>query len=265
MNRKGGLIGLLVAVVLLSLSQAVLPSTFPSFPAYGRPPLARFSLQDMAFVLLGMRRLGADVAFMQLLQYYGTADNQNPNHPLERSRFHRPAPRVADHDHDHDHDAHGHSGSEWSGHLVEKPSGEFPYLNLYTFRTVQLNPLFHYAYLFTGGALAFNLHRDSEALDILAAGSRADPHYWKFRTYAGAIAFKKKLEYEKVISLLEDGLNDPECPSLLKNILANIYRQRKDFKNAARVYVNILEKSRDREYVELATRRLREMGFHVPG
>ena len=71
--------------MLLTAARAVLPS-IPSYPPYGHPPLARFSLQDMTFVLLGMRRLGADVAFMQLLQYYGTADNRDPRHPLEPPR-----------------------------------------------------------------------------------------------------------------------------------------------------------------------------------
>jgi hypothetical protein len=60
--------------------------SFPSNPSldflvFERPLMDIFATQDMALVLNGARRLGADLAFIQLMQYYGSPENANPNHP----------------------------------------------------------------------------------------------------------------------------------------------------------------------------------------
>jgi tetratricopeptide (TPR) repeat protein len=256
MRGRGLWAGGLLAAGFLALAAVVVPSPVPGPPPYGAPPLARFALQDTAFVANGLRRLGADLALIQLLQYYGTASNEDPRHPLEPPRWRKapkpPAGHSADDGHDHD------------GHLhADAPRGAFPYLNLYALRTGQLDPFFHYAYLFTGGALAFNLERDDQALEVLAAGVRNDPTFWRYRLYIGAIGFRKDQDGLRAIPLLEEAMKYEDCPTLLKNILGNIYKQRRDHRNAARVFLNILETSRDPGYTESSRRKLREMGFPI--
>lgn len=256
--RAGGLwAGGLLAAVFLGLATVVAPDQHLGLPPYGAPPLARFALQDTSFVASGLRRLGGDLAMIQLLQYYGTADNRDPRHPLDPPRWGRAPALPPGHTADDGHDHHGHSHFEDS-------LGAFPYLDLYALRTGQLDPFFHYVFLFTGGALAFNLERDSQALEVLAAGVRGDPTFWRYRLYIGAIGFRKDKDGARAIPLLEEAMKYEDCPSLLKNILGNIYRQRKDYRNAARVYLNIIKTGRDQEYIELSQRKLREMGFPIP-
>ncbi|MBI4056349.1 MAG: hypothetical protein HY399_02255, partial [Elusimicrobia bacterium] len=38
------------------------------------------AVRDIAFLSLGMRRLGADVEFIQLMQYYGTSEEEQEHH-----------------------------------------------------------------------------------------------------------------------------------------------------------------------------------------
>lgn len=259
MARRGLWIGGGIASVFLALSALVAAARVPGLPPYGAPSLARYALQDTTFVSLGLRRLGADLALIQLLQYYGTPSNEDPRHPLDPPRWRRgtPPPLPAGHSDDDGHDHHAHFASNDS-------VGAFPYLNLYALRAGQLDPFFHYIYLFAGGALAFNLSRDDQALDVLAEGVRNDPTFWRYRLYIGAIGFSKARDVRRAVPLLEEAMKYEDCPTLLKNILGNIYKQGKDYRNAARVFLNILETSRDPGYTETARRKLREMGFDIP-
>lgn len=259
MRRSGLWIGGLVASIFWVLSTLVAGGRSPGLPPYGAPSLARYALQDTTFVALGMRRLGADLALIQLLQYYGTPSNEDPRHPLDPPRWRRAAPPAlpAGHSAEDGHDHHAHFASHDS-------AGAFPYLNLYGLRAGQLDPFFHYIYLFTGGALAFNLGREAQALDVLAEGTRNDPTFWRYRLYIGAIGFSKAQDVRRAIPLLEEAMKYADCPTLLKNILGNIYKQGKDYRNAARIFLNILETSRDPGYSETARRKLQEMGFAVP-
>lgn len=259
MRRSGLWIGGLIAAVFLALSAIVGAARFPGLPPFGAPSLGRYALQDTTFVSLGLRRLGADLALIQLLQYYGTASNEDPRHPLDPPRWRRAEPPALPEGHtaEDGHDHHGHFAEDHR-------AGAFPYLNLYAIRAGQLDPFFHYIYLFAGGALAFNLNRDAEALDVLAEGVKNDPTFWRYRLYIGAIGFSKAQDVRRAVPLLEEAMKYDDCPTLLKNILGNIYKQGKDYRNAARVFLNILETSRDPGYAETARRKLREMGFAVP-
>lgn len=258
MGRRGLWTGGLVGAAMWGLSSFVAAPRVPGMPPYGAPPLARYALQDSTFVALGLRRLGADLGLIQLLQYYGTPDNRDPRRPLDPPRWRRsPRPALPEGHHEGDGHAHHHFESM-------DTAGAFPYLNLLALRAGQLDPFFHYIYLFAGGALAFNLERDAQALEVLAAGVRNDPTFWRYRLYIGAIGYRRPEDVHRAIPLLEEAMKYPDCPTLLKNILGNIYKQRKDVRNAARVFLNILETSREPGDIETAQRKLREMGFAVP-
>jgi tetratricopeptide (TPR) repeat protein len=250
-TRLISLAWLAAAAGFLALAQSLPFAPHPLGP-FGRPVLEKYAFTDVASVLFGVRRFGADLAFIQMLQYYARPEE---------------AAAEAGHDHGgHPPGAHGEKeyhldlGVEATADLhPEMRLGEFPRLQHHIFRIVSLDPYFHYAYLFGAGALAFNLNRIDEALEILERGVRADPRFWRFRLYAGAIAYRRSAEPQKAIGLLEQAIQFPDCPSMLKNILANLHRQQGNYIRAAEVYLDIIRTSRDQGYVNLAHQRLRQL------
>ena len=229
--------------------------SFPEYPVFERPSMEIYAAQDMAMVVNGARRLGADLAFIQLMQYYGSDENANPNHPRGWRRKSKPM----HHDHDeHEGHVHLHLGSEGNADGTTQPSQAFPQLLEYTLRAGNLDPRFHFLFLFSSGALAFNLNRGEDAMLALEAGIRGDPSFWRYRLYQGAIAFRKNQEIEKAIANLEEAIRDPECPSMVKNILGNIYIKQGNYARAKEIYQNLLN-SRDTSYVEFAEQQLRKL------
>ncbi len=227
---------------------------FPRFPVFERPLMDIFATQDMALVLNGARRLGADLAFIQLMQYYGSAENANPNHP--RGWHRKPAPLHHD-EHEEGHN-HLHLGSEGNADATNQKSLAFPQLLDYTLRAGSLDPRFHFLFLFSSGALAFNLNRGDEAMAVLEEGARGDPGFWRYRLYQGAIAFRKNQEIDKAVANLEQAILDPECPSMIKNILGNIYIKQGNLQRAKDIYLDLLN-SRDASYTTFAEQQLRKL------
>ncbi|MBK8576018.1 MAG: hypothetical protein IPN90_10210 [Elusimicrobia bacterium] len=161
---------------------------YPQFPPFERPLMELYAAQDMGMVLNGARRLGADLALIQLMQYYGSAENANPHHPRGRRRKTVEKP----HDEDgHEEHVHLHLGSEGTADATNRPFQSFPQLLEYTLRGGSLDPHFHFLFLFGSGALAFNLNRGDEAMTALEFGLRGDPSFWRYRMYQGGIAYRK--------------------------------------------------------------------------
>ncbi|MGQ0645788.1 MAG: tetratricopeptide repeat protein [Elusimicrobiota bacterium] len=215
----------------------------PHLPVFERPVLEEHALMDVSLVLAGLRRFGGDLAFIQMLQYYSSAQV-------------------------HDEGPDGHEKKEYHLNLGSEAAADlhphvrldnYPRLFSHFTRIVSLDPYFQYAYLFGGGALAFNLNRNDEAVALLEKGMQMDPANWQLRLYAGAVAFRKADQMEKVIALLEDAIQHPDCPSMVENILANIYRKRGDIRRAAEVYLHMLETSRDESYRSTARQKLKEL------
>ena len=59
--------------------------------------------------------------------------------------------------------------------------------------------------------------------------------------------------------LLEEGILDPECPAMIKSILANYYKSQKQYADAIRIWQNILSEDGGREYHETARRQIEQM------
>jgi len=221
------------------LSQRLFSSPYPVFQ---KPVLEDHAMTDVGFALAGLRRFGADLAFIQMLQYYARTD--------ERQEAEEPGERAH----------HFHMGGEGAADLhPEVRLGDFPLLREHILRIGALDPYFHYAYLFGAGALAFNLNRPDEAMEVLRAGAAADPTFWQYRLYAGAIGFRRNAELDKVVPLLEEAMRYPDCPTLLQNILANIYLKQGNRDRAAEVFRHIVAASRDEGYVAHARRKLAEL------
>ncbi|HRY30003.1 MAG TPA: hypothetical protein P5079_08220 [Elusimicrobiota bacterium] len=226
------------ALLLLGAAQGLALRAPRAWPPFDRPVLEKYALSDMTGVLLGLRRAAADLAFIQMLQYY--AGGHEEEHGEE--------------------DGHVHVGGEGSADLhPEIRLTVFPSLREYVLRIASLDPYFHYAYLFGAGALAFNLNRSDEAFDVLRRGLERDPAFWQFRLYVGAIAYRQSAQIEKVISLLEEALRYPDCPTMLQNILANIHVKIGNYQRAAEIYLLMARTSRDQSYAEQAQKKLLEL------
>jgi tetratricopeptide (TPR) repeat protein len=191
--------------------------------SYKRPLGSEGGFRDFAGLLFGSRRLTADIGWISLLQYYGM-----------------------------------HERGEESYSALGK--GKYPSLKKMVFRVTRLDPTFHYAYLYGAGSLAFNLNRPEEALDILKEGIENSPTYWRFRLYVGAIVYKQKGRFDDMIALLEDATRYPDCPTLVKSVLANIYKERKNYKRALEIWIGVLEgNERDSWYREQAGKQIAEL------
>ena len=188
-----------------------------------RPIGSEGGFRDLGGICLGMRRMTADIAWIAVLQYYGSFDmarqGSNPN-----VRVIHPALKT----------------------LVQ--------------RVIRLDPYFHSAYLYGAGSLAFNLNRYEEALEILEEGIRHNPTYWRFRLYVAAILWKQKGRSDKMIPLLEKALLYPDCPTLVKSCLANIYKARKNYARALDIWLNVLEqRNLDETYFHQATMQVKDL------
>lgn len=174
--------------------------------------------------LLGLRRLSSDLAWIRLLQYYGTLEKEEHVHYPD---------------------------------YCER--GEYEELLPMCQEVVRLDPYFDYAYLFGGGCLAFNHERYDEAIELLQEGIRNDPKFWKFRLYIAAIVYTRTKEFDKVIPLLEEAIRYRDCPEVVKFFLASIYKDKGEFGKAIAVWENILATSRNEQARATAERQLKAM------
>lgn len=184
-----------------------LSEEFSKKVSYERPLGSEGGFRDFTGVLLGMRRLTADIAWISVLQYYGS------------------------HEQDEHEDGHEHNFG----------GGKYYALKKMVLRVVRLDPSLYYGYLYGAGALAWGLDRPDEAMELLQEGIRNNPTYWQFRLYVAAIVYKKKGQFDNMINLLEDAIQYPDCPTLVKSVLGNIYKDRKNYKRALEIWMNIYE------------------------
>lgn len=186
------------------------------------------AVRSAGLMSLGMRRLAADIDFIRLLMYYGS-----------------PGDRPAE-------DPHEHPEGEFD-------RGQYPQLASRTLKILDLDPWFSYVALYSAAALAFNLDRPDEALAVLRHASARDPKNWQYRAAVAAIGFTKTGDAAKVLHEIEPVVKDPECPTMLKNIVAFLSRRLGRREQAVRLYREILD-SRDKSYHAMAEKALRELG-----
>jgi tetratricopeptide (TPR) repeat protein len=127
-------------------------------------------------------------------------------------------------------------------------------------RMLSLNPYYRYGVLYVAGFLAFNnpVNRPDQALALIAQAVKGDPKYWRYKMVAGAIGYTQDDRSEEAAALLEESIKDPECPSMIKSILAGIHRKAGRYGRAAELYESLLE-ARDKDYAERARKNLEDM------
>lgn len=177
---------------------------------------------------LGMRRAAADLALIRMIIYYGTGEDEEA-HLLGFG----------------DHEGHHHSGGRHA-QLLERARA-----------VLGADPAFTYAALWASGALAFNLDRPDEALELLETALARDPRNFQLRSYVGAIGFHKKGEPRKVIEVLEPVLAYPDCPGMIKHLMAVLYRKVGDRARSRALYEQLLSHPDYRIWAEQALRERR--------
>mgnify|MGYP001614313766 FL=1 len=233
----------LAAAANLGLGRLTPP---PSADPYGVKAGSEGAVETAALFGLGMRRMAADLALIRMIIYYGTPEDDG-------------------HGHQGPHEHHGHS--EFDAEHPERSYGGGSYGKLggMAMRILDLDPAFAFAPLFAAGALAFNLNRPEEAVEVLRYAIRRDPGQTQYQAYLGAIGFHRKGKPEEVARLLEPLVAyNPDCPTLIKNMLAFLYKRTGQYQKAIALYLDIYETSRDQGYRRMAERELRELAKAPP-
>lgn len=178
------------------------------FPPLSELPSTPFSLQDAAMASSGLRAVGADLAWIQLLQY---AAGGLPE-------------------------------------LTDDPSRPYDHLSTLALRVARLDPSFHRAYLFGASMLAWfnNIQRTDEAVALLKEGMRRDPGQPLYSVYIAALAYRNRGEADKMIAILEPTLGDPNSPIEMKAIIANLYKTRGEYSRALILWEQMLEHESER-------------------
>jgi hypothetical protein len=212
------------SVILSAQATRQIPVAFP-------PPTAAVSTsvsttEDLGGVVLGLRRLAADLAWIQTLQYYGAPEGGDAHV-----------------------DVHGH-------HDIE--AGVYTHLLENCRRVARIDPFFTYVYYYGAAALAWNLNRLGEAEELLKEGIRYNPHEWRFQQYLAAMAYQKNHDISKLTVFLEGFVTDPSCPNLLRALLANLYKRQNEPRKAVAVWFLVLDTG-DPEYTARATREIEKL------
>lgn len=215
---------------------AALGAAVRDLPAAAFPPAAAVSLagegvvSSAALWSLGMRRLGAELAFVRALVYFGTHEEAEE---LEVGG------------------AHAHAHDEGAGRYEEL---------LPRFRRIlALDPYWTHPVLWGAGALAFSLDRPDEAIAVLDEGLKVRPEDPKLLATVAAVGFQKRGDLAAALERLMPVVDSGEAPTMLKNMAAYMNERAGHRDAALRLYREILD-SRDLSYHDNAERGLRRLG-----
>jgi tetratricopeptide (TPR) repeat protein len=173
------------------------------------------SLQDLGGIALGARRLTADVAWIQTLEYYGTPEE-------------------------------GQSESDF-----ENGIGQYPEFLHYCQRVARLDPYFIFIYYYGGAALGWNLNRLDEAEELLKEGVGYNPKEWRLQQYLAGLAYQKNHDVKNLTLFLESFVNGPDCPNMVRGLLANIYKKQHRYEKSIQIWMQVRDTG-DPQYTQRA-------------
>ena len=214
--------GLLLAITLglTHLATQYYPAPYPPLAASLESPVARLS--DFAGIAMGSRKLAADLAWVQTIIYYGTHEEG--------------------------------TGAEEQ----ENGGGRYPLFLAYCQRVAQLDPNFKYVYYYGSAALGWNLNRLDEAEELLKEGIQAHPKEWRLQQFLAGLAFQKNHNINNLINFLKAFIEEPDCPNLLRSILANIYKKQGRYLEAVSVWMMVYDTG-DPTYSQRAASQIAEL------
>jgi len=209
-----------LAMVLLVQLVGRYHNPYPSMTASLSTPQA--NLGDVGGVALGLRRISADLAWIQTLQYYGTLEP-------------------------------GQSESDFENGL-----GHYPLFLAHCRHAAGIDPYFTYIYLYGGSVLGWNLNRLSEAEELLREGIARNPTEWRLPQYLAGLAYQKNHDVIELMRFLETIVQDPQCPLMMKALLANLYKKQRLFDKAIALWETIYQNG-DADYRLRAIRQVQDI------
>ena len=207
------------------------------YPPLNELVVTNYYTQDLGVLLLGSHRLAADIAYIQLLQYYGEEKGNDDSEENEPHYEIRP------------------DGTKY--YLDETMVGVFPLLKELGTRYMRLDPFFNQAILEVAGSLAFNQRRIDESLEFLKEAIQRDPSFYRYHLYMAAILYKNTGQDAKLIEVLERAVKDRDCPALFKLVLGNLLKKYKLYERSALVYLEVAETALSESDRKEGTRRLK--------
>jgi len=212
---------ILILVFLVSAGLNLLIEPSVVLPPFFSEPLivSKYILRDLSTVAAGIRRLGADITWIDLLQYYGS-----PEDVSAPEKIHHSLEALS-------------SVLGWEvecHHSFE--GGEYPELLTYCQRIVRLDENFLYAYQFGAGALAWNQNRVDEAIELLREAIEKHPREKIFPTYLAAVVYRKELKEKEAIDILLKIVEEPSAPNLVRVIVANYLEKQKNYRLAYQLW-----------------------------
>jgi tetratricopeptide (TPR) repeat protein len=172
-------------------------------------------LRDVAGLALGFRRLAADLAWIKTLQYYGTPEE-------------------------------GQSEFEF-----ENGMGRYPKFLEMCRHVARIDPYFTQVYYYGGAVLGWNLERLNEAEALLRDGIQQNPQEWRLPMYLAGLAYQKNHDVASLVKFLEAITSAPDCPLMMKGLLANLYKKQGEFEKAQALWEDLYQTG-DPLYVERA-------------
>lgn len=198
-------------------------------------PLEKFFILDSVGIIFGIRKLVSDIAWIQLLQYYG-------GKPPEGEE------------------------ETYLEHITKIQPNKYLDFLKFVRRVTILDPLYSFAYFYGVGVLAWNLERPDEALEYLKEGlknlefqkNNPDSDFWQLVKYQQAIYYKIGGKYKEMIDELKQIVQSSKAPNMVKAILANLYKKYGFYEEALLIWQELLN-SKDPEYVERAEIQIRQL------
>ena len=200
------------------MAQRKINAEYPwRYPALNELVVTEHYSEDLGALLLGDRRLAADLAYVQFLQYYGTPSG------AEHQEEEKESNSLSAHD-------------EYSG-------GNYPRVKEWGTRVLRLDPFFTQPILEIAGALAFNLDGVDQALELLREAIQRDPSFYRYHLYVAAILYKNNRQDQQLIQILEQAIQFRDCPPLFQNVLGNLLKKYGRVTDATKVFIHMLETS----------------------
>ena len=176
---------------------------------------------DMAAFALGSRHVFADIWLIRILIYYGNHNNGT---------------------------GHANSADEVYQEFYER-----------AMHIARLDPSFRSANTLSAAIMAFNMAQYENAEKLLNYVLKYQPKQRFYTQMMLSIAQKKKGDPDAVLESILPIIKDPECPALIKNVTALLYRRAGRWQEAAALYIDIIQNSKEKEYIEKAYQGLKEL------
>ncbi len=211
----------------------------------------KYFILDSVGIIFGLRKVVSDLAWIQLLQYYGT----QPEELKEEDKG------ILQNQYKEFTDSTNYRYKSFNHfeHITKIKPGKYKHLLKYLKRVVLLDPLYSFVYFYGIGSLAWNLDRPEEALDLANIGlknlefqkEQISSDYWEIVKYQQAIYYKVGGKYKEMLDKLEEILQSGKPPNVVKSIIANLYKKYGMYEKSLKLWEELLL-SGDPEYVERA-------------